>query len=47
MEAQVNAKDKNARTPLHVAVSHNNDKVAAILLDKGASVSAQDESGLY
>ena len=46
MEAQVNAKDKNARTPLHIAVLHNKDKVAEVLLDQGASVSAQDEDGM-
>lgn len=36
----VNEKDKEGRTPLHLAAAGGNAKVAAVLLESGADVSA-------
>lgn len=36
---------KNQVTPLHVAAHYNNDKVALLLLEKGASAKASAKNG--
>ncbi|KAI9733106.1 MAG: hypothetical protein M1834_003653 [Cirrosporium novae-zelandiae] len=43
--AKVNQKDVNGRTALHHAASHNHKDVANILIDKGASLSVEDDIG--
>jgi len=43
--ANVNSRDKEQRTPLHVAVWGGGGRVAEILLEHGADVNATDRSG--
>jgi len=43
--ADVNVRDKNKRTPLHVAVGGNKVKMVELLLNKGANVHLADEVG--
>jgi hypothetical protein len=42
-KADIEAKDKDGARPLHIAASANNTKAVALLLEKGASVNAQDD----
>jgi len=42
-EADVNAKDEDGRTPLHLAVESANRDIIQLLLDKGADINAKDE----
>jgi ankyrin repeat protein len=44
--AQVNAKDKRGRTPLHYAAGSGLTGVARVLLQNGATVNARDNEGL-
>ena len=44
-EADVNAKDEDGRTPLHLAVVSANRDVYQLLVDKGANVNAKDRDG--
>ncbi|MFP3033743.1 MAG: ankyrin repeat domain-containing protein [Wolbachia sp.] len=42
----VNAKDKDGRTPLHVAAEHNNThEISQLLIEKAANVNAKDKDG--
>jgi outer membrane lipoprotein-sorting protein/thiol-disulfide isomerase/thioredoxin len=41
----VNAKDKNGRTPLHLAMNYNQKDIAEVLLANGADVNAKDSHG--
>jgi ankyrin repeat protein len=41
----VNAKDNEEKTPLHRAAMSNNDRIVALLLDKGAALFAVDKDG--
>ena len=43
--ANVNAKDKNNATPLHVAANREKFKTAKLLIDSGADVNAQTDMG--
>ena len=43
--ASINAPDKDGLTPLHIALLKGNDKVAALLIQKGADVKAPDKEG--
>lgn len=40
MGADINAKDSDERTALHIAVAHNDPEVVELLLSKGAAVDA-------
>ncbi|EAY22543.1 ankyrin repeat protein, putative [Trichomonas vaginalis G3] len=40
--ADINAKGKNERTPLHIAVMQNNKETAEILISNGADINAKD-----
>lgn len=42
-KADIEAKDKDGARPLHIAALANNTKAVALLLEKGASVNAQDD----
>jgi len=44
--ANVNAKDKDGRTPLHHAAEQNRDEFARILVTKGAGIDVQDNFAL-
>ena len=46
MNAEVNAKDSNSNSPLHVACSNGNDKIIEYLLEKGADPDAKDNKTL-
>ena len=41
----IEAKDKNDRTPLHVAAESNSLDVATLLIDLGADIEANNEHG--
>ena len=41
----VNAKDANKRTPLHIAALYNRKDVVALLIENGADVNAEDAEG--
>jgi len=41
----VNIKDKDGNTPLHIAAMHNYDDVAVILIQNGADINAKDNYG--
>ena len=41
----VNIKDENGNTPLHVAVQQGNVKVVEVLLNKGANVNVKNSVG--
>lgn len=43
--AQVNCIDGREKTPLHLAVAHNQIKLARILLDSGATINARSDGG--
>ena len=44
-KANVNAKDKNGQTPLHLIIARGNLKAIQALLDHGADVNATDNKG--
>jgi len=44
--ADINAKDKEGRTPLMAAISRGNIQIVRMLLDEGADVNIHDESGI-
>ncbi|XP_046548549.1 uncharacterized protein LOC124258520 isoform X2 [Haliotis rubra] len=44
--ANVNAKDKNGVTPLHVAVQHAKHETVEYLIEKGTNVNAKDKNGV-
>ena len=44
--AEVNAKTKSGRTPLHEAVEYSSKEVVELLVSKGADVTAKNEKGL-
>ena len=44
--ADINAKDKEGRTPLHLAASDGTVDVVQLLLSKGADANAKDKSGM-
>ena len=41
----INAKDKDGRTPLHYASREGKQKVAALLIEKGVDINAKDKNG--
>lgn len=43
--ADVDARDKQGRTPLHDACLKGHDATVKLLLDRGAKVNARDENG--
>lgn len=43
--ADVQAYDDQGFTPLHMAITHNNGKIASLLVRHGADVNAQDRTG--
>ena len=43
--ADINAKDKTAKTPLHLAAAKNKTETAIMLIEKGCALSPQDENG--
>ena len=43
--ADINAKDNDGRTPLHVAVREDQKEVIALLIDNGADIEAKDNNG--
>ena len=45
LKAEVNAKDGNGQTPLHVAARNNSLEVAELLISSGAEVNAKDNRG--
>ena len=45
--ADVDAKDKYGRTPLHMAVIGRYAEVAKLLIDNGADVNAKNEGGAF
>ena len=44
--ADVNAKDKKGRTPLHHAATHGRKEIVELLIAKGADVNAKTEGGI-
>jgi len=44
-DADVNARDRQTLTPLHVALWYRHKGVAEVLIDKGADINAKDKSG--
>lgn len=44
--ANVNAQDKDGRTPLHLAASYGYKKMAELLISNGANVNAKDDRGI-
>ncbi len=45
LQANVNAQDRNKRTPLHIAAAHNALKIIEILVNNGATIHAKDNAG--
>ena len=45
--AKIDAEDKDKLTPLHFAAQNNSDKVANILIDRGANVNAVQQDSTY
>jgi len=43
--ANINARDINGDTPLHVAAQHNAYETALVLLESGADANAEDDQG--
>ncbi|EAY15289.1 ankyrin repeat protein, putative [Trichomonas vaginalis G3] len=43
--ADINAKTKDGRTPLHYAALHNYKEIAKILISNGADINVKDENG--
>ena len=43
--ADIEARDKDGRTPLFIACSKNNVDICALLISKGADVNAKDNRG--
>ncbi|EAY01509.1 ankyrin repeat protein, putative [Trichomonas vaginalis G3] len=44
--ADINAKDKDGWTPLHLAAIKNSKETAEILISNGADINAKDKDGL-
>ena len=44
-DADINARDRQTLTPLHVALWYRHEGVAEVLIDKGADINAKDKSG--
>ncbi|BET33542.1 MULTISPECIES: ankyrin repeat domain-containing protein [Wolbachia] len=42
--ADINAKDKNERTPLHAAAEHSSTKAVKVLIEAGADINAKDKN---
>ena len=43
--ADVNAKDDDGGTPLHLASENGHEAIVSLLLEKGADVNAKDNDG--
>ena len=43
--ADINAIDKNKTTPLHLAARYGHDKIAKLLIEKGAAVTQKNTKG--